>query len=433
MRIVADLMAFALLAGFTTAQMVTSVPGCPAPTYFGICDPYVPGVFINADEKGAISVLSTWHDGPAEKAGVCPGDKIVAVNGTVATGLNWDGLVRELISDSSTPVVLRVQRGPREFDLHVPRIRETTLAALSGEKFVSAISSSISMPSDYYLHTVPEGLTPDSLSALINFRSLLLQHAGFKQIDGMESPAATPEEQLRRLRDATQKPGRIVGVVGLGSGPYSAGFTITVVRQPSEALVGSIVPGSAAHRAGLWVGDELLAVNGHSAENTAVENLRNLLSQSREITLQVRRGGGVHELRMIARPIAELTESAPDRLVPQRPRLSTDHFTGVEAMYDEEGHKAMVAEVSYPSPAFSAAVYPGDVIVSVQNLSLAKLTREQLAEALAPADSRPVSLVLLRSGKRITTRLALVTYGDALRGIDRKLTRFGAAPLHCPD
>jgi len=261
-------------------------------------------VFIKADEKGDISVLSTWHDGPAEKAGICPGDKIVAVNGTVATGSNWDRLVRELISDSSTPVVLHVQRERHEFEVRVPRIRETTLAARSGEKFVSAISSSTSMPPDYYLHVVPEGVSPDSLRALINFRSLLVQHAGFKQIDGM---------------------------------------------------------------------------------------------------------------------------------VPRKPQLAGDYVTGIAAMYDAEHQEAMVAEVSYPSPAFSAGVHPGDLIISVQNLSLAKLTREQLAEALAPSDSKPLSLVLLRSRKRFAVRLTPVTYGEALNGIGRKLTRFGAAPLHCPD
>ena len=296
MRFAVKFAALVLFAGSTTAQVVTSVPGCPAPAYFGICNPYVPGVFIKADEKGAISVISTWHDGPAEKAGICPGDKIMAVNRIGATGSNWDRLVRELISDSSTPVVLRVQRERHGFELRVPRIRETSLAALSGEKFVSSISSSISIPSDYYLHVVPEDVTPDSLRVLINFRSR------FKQIDGM---------------------------------------------------------------------------------------------------------------------------------VPRKPHLASDYFTGIAAMYDEERHEAMVAEVSYPSPAFSAGVYPGDLIISVQNLSLHTLTREQLAEALA--DSKPLSLVLLRSRKRFEVRLTPVTYGEALSGIGRKVTRFGAAPLHCPD
>jgi predicted metalloprotease with PDZ domain len=304
MRFAAKFAALALFVGSTTAQVVTSVPGCPAPTYFGICNPYVPGVFIKADERGAISVISTWHDGPAEKAGICPGDKIVAVNGTVATGSNWDRLVRELVSDSSTPVVLRVQRERGEFELHVPRIRETALAALSGEKFIGAISSSISVPSDYYLHVVPAGVTAGSLRALINFRSVISQHSGFKQIDGM---------------------------------------------------------------------------------------------------------------------------------VPQKPQLASDYVTGVGAMYDEERREAMVADVSYPSPAFSAGVYPGDLIMSVQNLPLAKLSPEQLAKALAPADSKPLSLVLLRFRKRFEVRLTPVTYGEALSGIGRKLTRFGAAPLHCPD
>lgn len=300
MRLGLKFAVLAFLAASTSAQLVTSAPGCPAPVYFGICNPYVPGVFVAADPKGGISVLSTWHDGPAEKAGICPSDKIVAVNATVAAE-KWDRLLRELVSDSPTPVVLRVRRGQEEFRLQVPRVRETTLAALSGEKFVSSISGSMSMPPGYGLRVVPKGMTSDSLRALIDFRA----------------------------------------------------------RIP--------------------------------------------------------------------------TESGPDASIPGRLKQASDYFTGIAAMYDEANHEAMVAEVSYPSPAFSASVYPGDLITKIGNRSLTEVSREQLAETLAPASSKALSLELMRSAKRLTIRLVPIRYGDALQGIGRKLTSFGPAPLHCPD
>src|SRR5579864_2367197 len=65
----------------STIASATAQQACLAPSYLGICNPYVQGTLISVNEKNAISVIGTWHNGPAEKAGVCPGDQIVAVNG----------------------------------------------------------------------------------------------------------------------------------------------------------------------------------------------------------------------------------------------------------------------------------------------------------------------------------------------------------------
>jgi membrane-associated protease RseP (regulator of RpoE activity) len=299
--------ALALLVGSATAQLASIVSGCPAPSYFGICDPYVPGVFIRAGDKGTISVVSTWHDGPAEKAGICPGDKIVAVDEAVAGDSSWDRLVRKLVSDSPTPVALRVQRRAQEFELRVPRIRETAVAALSGEKFLSAISSTVPKLPHYYPTVAAEGITPDNLAALVEFRKRMLRSAGSK---------------------------------------------------PQPAI---------------------------------------------------------------------------DKPVPGQPEHEEDYLFGIAAIYDEQRHEAMIAGVLFPSPAFNARVYPGDLIVSIQGTSVAKLSRIQLIAALAPADSRWLSLRLMRSGKQLTIRMAPVRYKDALAGIGRKLGKFGPSPRHCPD
>lgn len=299
--------ALALLAGSATAQLATSVPGCPGPSYFGICNPYVPGVFILPDDNGAISVLSTWHDGPAEKAGICPGDKIVAVDEAIAGEWSWDRLVRKLVSDSPSPVVLRVRRDQQEFEVRVPRIQETAVAALSGEKFLNGISNAVPALPDYYPRVVAEGVTPDSLRALVNFRKRLLESARVKPAAGIDRPA------------------------------------------------------------------------------------------------------------------------------PVQPRHVDDYLTGIAVIYDEQRRQAMVAQVFFASPAFKAHVYPGDLILSVQGTPVAKLDRAQLTDAFAPADSKPLSVVLMRSGKQMAVRLVPVTFGDALGSIGWKLTKFGPAPLHCPD
>jgi S1-C subfamily serine protease len=380
-----------------------------------------------------MSVVSTWHDSPAEKAGICPGDKIVAVNAEHAGASRWEGLLRKLVSDSPGPVVLRVQRGNQEFELNVPRVHETTLAALNGEKFLISMSGSMSAPPDYGLRPVPKGMTAENLEALIDFRARLLRGAGFKQIGGMEVPVATPTEQVNRLQDMAERPQRVAGRIGLSEGSYSAGFTATVFREPTEVLVRSILPGSPAQAIGLLAGDELVEADGLALNATSVENLKGFLARPGEVVLHVRRSDGVHELRVSTLPVTQLMRMLPDAPVPERPKHAAEYFTGITAIYDEAHDEAMVSEVSYPSPAFGTGVYPGDLIVSVRSVSLAKVSRDQLAGFLAPVDSSAVPLVLVRSGRRLTVRLMPARYGDALGTIGRKLTKFGPAPLHCPD
>jgi predicted metalloprotease with PDZ domain len=307
MTAIMKLAALALLAGSATAQLATSIPGCPAPSYFGICNPYVPGVFIGADDNGVISVRSTWHDGPAEKAGICPGDKIVTVDEAIAGDRSLEGLVRRLVSDSPNPVTLHVRRDQEEFELRVPRIRENAVAALSGQKFLDGITSPIPTLPAYYPRVVAEDVTLDDLISLFNFRARLLEGSSNKREGEIDRPAPPP------------------------------------------------------------------------------------------------------------------------------PLHADEYFVGIAVNYDQQRREAVVAEVLFPSPAFNAGVHPGDVILTIKGTPLAKLGRGQLIGAFAPTDSKQLSVVLMRSGKRMTVQLVPVKYGEALHSIGRKITRFGPAPLHCPD
>src|SRR5690242_7382609 len=69
-----------LLPAFKGPRRAT-IPRCDAPSYFAICDPFVPGLIISNGNGGSIWVRSTWSKGPAENAGICPGDQIVAIDG----------------------------------------------------------------------------------------------------------------------------------------------------------------------------------------------------------------------------------------------------------------------------------------------------------------------------------------------------------------
>jgi carboxyl-terminal processing protease len=69
------------------------------------------------------TVVEVFPDTPAERAGLQPGDTIVAVDGQSATDLKLDEVIRLVRGTEGTPVVLRVQRaaGGRVEDLTLVR------------------------------------------------------------------------------------------------------------------------------------------------------------------------------------------------------------------------------------------------------------------------------------------------------------------------
>jgi len=102
----------------------------------GICDPYVPGTIINIPGNKPITVLGTWPQGPAEKAGICSGDQILAIDGlSTFDNTTTNRLLKQIAADSPSPIRLEVKRGTETKEVDVGRVRESTLAYLSREKF----------------------------------------------------------------------------------------------------------------------------------------------------------------------------------------------------------------------------------------------------------------------------------------------------------
>lgn len=79
------------------------------------------GVVISPADDGLITVVAPIEDTPAEKAGIKPGDKILAVNGEKFSGKEMNKAVRIIKGVPGEEVVLTVARGNKTFDVKIVR------------------------------------------------------------------------------------------------------------------------------------------------------------------------------------------------------------------------------------------------------------------------------------------------------------------------
>jgi C-terminal processing protease CtpA/Prc len=247
-------------------QVSTSHQDCDAPSYFGICDPYVPGTIIaSSPDMKTINVINTWPDGPAEKSGVCPGDQIIAVNGILVPGHTWEQMLKEIVSPSPSPIDLKVTRGKQEMDFHFDRARESTLAQLSHKKFMR--------------RRVKEILD------------------------------ATPYQSLSSYPNPTKAEPPVLGIL------------LLYAENPREAMVDQVDYPSPAFDAGLHVGDRILAVNAVPIEQITRQQLGEMLQPKgdSELRLEVSRVGKKLAFQIKPETYAEAEAKIGRKIIKQRP------------------------------------------------------------------------------------------------------------------
>lgn len=419
-------------------QQASRPGGCEEPEYFGICDPFVPGTLVRLDEPKEFRVLSTWPRSPAEKAGICPGDQIVAVNTVSGSGGSLEPMLRELVSPSPNPVHLRVERGSREMVFRVPRVRESTLARLSKQKFVRTRD----LISGKYSALVPADQSREEVKQLEEFLRRVERRYGFKWEAGLWVPDETPHGNIQLL--LTLRPGsrawdrvRQTLTGSFEFDAYSPGFLVKVLGDPREAIVDLVLPGSPAHQAGLVPGDQLLEVDGRAVSSLSPEDLAELLFKPdgpRQIKLQAKRGDSRFEAQL-ATQRAQAFRIEDYRSLPLRTRAlrKDDYILGVEVLRAEKPPEAVIAGVDYPSPAFHAGLHVGDLLLAINGKPMEEISREQLADLLSPTGPAETTLTVSREGREIKFRLRPVTFGQAQATIGRIVTKFGPAVPACAE
>jgi C-terminal processing protease CtpA/Prc len=427
-------------AAFPIQQPSTSQQDCEAPSYFGICDPYVPGIYIGGStDNNTLNAIDTWPDGPAEKAGICGGDHILAVNGVPVPGHTFEQMLKEIVSPSPARIALKVKRGSQEMEFHFDRVRESTLAQLSQEKFMRHRM----LLDRIRVGTVPLNETREELEELTRFCDAIDRRLGFKLASDMIVPEGTPEAQLKKLM-ATQFGGpehdRSVGSTRFQFTENSSvpGFDAVLLKNPEEVLVNYVFPDSPAHHAGLFPGDQILEVNGHPVPGLNEDRLTDLIlkpDEPREISLTLRRGASKVNLKIQTQRVNDFTATAPFGRAPVHSMAIKpgSYVLGFDVLYAENPREAMVDEIRYPSPAFDAGLLLGDRVLKINSVPIEQITPPQLREMLQPKGASVLMLEISRLGKTIQFQIKPATYAEDEAKIGRKITKKGPAPDHCPE
>src|SRR5438093_4332498 len=154
-----------------------------------------------------------------------------------------------------------------------------------------------------------------------------------------------------------------------------------------KPMIGEVSPGKPAARAGLQIGDRIVAINGESINNW--DDLRMAISLHAATPLHV---------EYIRNGVRHATTMTPDR---ENSEYGPVGRAGIRPWID-----AAVGRVRPNSPAAQAGMRPGDVIVAANGRPVTQLA--QLDEVFNQAKGAPITLDVVRGAQRLRMVLPAV-------------------------
>lgn len=160
-------------------------------------------------------------------------------------------------------------------------------------------------------------------------------------------------------------------------GLYMVGVPVSAYFHDAPQ-VAAIIPNTPAAKAGLQVGDKIVAIDGSKVSNWDQALSSDAIIPGNELSLSVERAGGVVMLK----------ETVPQTLT-----------TGCDVLGCPK-QRAQIDSVMKGDPAAKAGLKPGDVITSINGEAVAN--REVLTNVVTRSGGKPVQIGLLRDGKDLT-------------------------------
>ena len=221
---------------------------------------------------------------------------------------------------------------------------------------------------------------------LVGINTMILSPSGGNVGIGFAIPTKIASEVMQQLIAHGKVSRGSLGVQTQNITPNIA--KLLGLQDNHGAVVTRVLPGSAADRAGLQVGDVLTAINGNALQNAdQLNNAEGLLPANSTVSLSVLRNGTTRQVTAQLAPekLALLDGGRLD------PRLAGVTFSDLSEQQASQGVSGItVASVNPGSRAAQAGLSAGDVIVGIGNR---RITNLQDLQALAAA--RPRQLVLL--------------------------------------
>jgi len=165
------------------------------------------------------------------------------------------------------------------------------------------------------------------------------------------------------------------------------------IDQQQGAIITLINPDSPADKAGLKVGDIVIAVNNQPLRHTLdLRNIIGLLPIGSELNIEIIRNGRNHNMTAtIALP--EFRKIKGGKLNRQLRGTTLRDVTN-DPRYSGEIEGILIAEVEYNSPAARAGIHEGDIIIGINDTAIANL--DMLEKRLKKRSRRKTWLNILR-------------------------------------
>jgi hypothetical protein len=256
-----------IVPNVTLAQNFETAKDCPYEA-FGICDPFVPGTIISPEGY----VYDVWSFGPAEKAGICPGDKIVQVNEKPFN-------LKDFVGTTDSIIQLRVKRKNEEFDRKVGLVRESELRILSGIKELH-VESGIRKVTIYQY---PEELPSIRLAmpgSDFKFWSML---SGIREVPIYQDPEELPPILLAMPGSDSKSWSLLKKTIeGNSKDYYFTGLRLIRLDDTKNVFIENIDSPSPAYDERLQVGDLVLSISGKDTKGMTSEEIAKVLQPANE-------------------------------------------------------------------------------------------------------------------------------------------------------